>query len=156
MPVCKVCGKEIPKGQSYKGERYKNEKFCSEKCYKIRLKNAPGTKKRRITDYIRDWAEIEPDWIYVTKQIEDIMKNYDLDYDDIYLVIKYVREYEGLLYDDSYGLYPYFPKYIEPTRQFIEDINNAKAQAKTMPIPTPIHAKKYRPKRKFKFDLTFD
>ena len=37
MPICKVCGKEIPYGKSYKDEHFKNEKFCSAECYTERL-----------------------------------------------------------------------------------------------------------------------
>ena len=72
MPICKVCGKEIPYGKSYKGEHFKNEKFCSAECYTERLNastklNPPTPKpkpnykppkksdRRKVTDYIQDW-----------------------------------------------------------------------------------------------------
>ena len=173
MPICKVCGKEIPYGKSYKGEHFKNEKFCSAECYTERLNastklNPPAQKpkinykppkksdRRKVTDYIQDWWPYEPNWAFLMTQLKAIMDEYELSYIDVLLILKYCREYEQIELDPTYGLYQFFPKYIEPTRQFIEDIDNAKDEAKDLFNPTPILAKKYRPKRKFKFDLTFD
>ena len=111
---------------------------------------------RKVTDYIQDWWPYEPNWAFLMTQLKAIMDEYELSYIDVLLILKYCREYEQIELDPTYGLYQFFPKYIEPTRKFIEDIDNAKDEAKDLFNPTPILAKKYRPKRKFKFDLTFD
>ena len=127
-------------------------------CIRDRINYKPPKKsdRRKVTDYIQDWWPYEPNWAFLMTQLKAIMDEYELSYIDVLLILKYCREYEQIELDPTYGLYQFFPKYIEPTRKFIEDIDNAKDEAKDLFNPTPILAKKYRPKRKFKFDLTFD
>ena len=106
MPICKVCGKEIPYGKSYKGEHFKNEKFCSAECYTERLnastrlhsttsKPKPNYKppkksdRRKVTDYLQDWWPYEPNWAFLMTQLKTIMDEYELSYVDVLLILKY-------------------------------------------------------------------
>lgn len=89
-----------------------------------------GTDRRKVTDYIQDWWPWEPNWPWLMKQLKDVMDDNKLEYNDVYLVLKYCREYECLELNPEFGLYQFFPKYIEPTQEFIDTINQAKALAK--------------------------
>lgn len=96
---------------------------------KRNYKPKKGTDRRKVTDYIQDWWPWEPNWPWLMKQLKDVMDDNNLEYNDVYLVLKYCREYEGLELNPEFGLYQFFPKYIEPTQEFIDTINQAKALA---------------------------
>lgn len=139
---CCICDKEIARGKKFQGTRYQNYNFCSEACYEkfIKLKSAPkpkanykpqkGSPRRKFTDYIQEWTNDMVNWQWIMKQAKDIQEEYELDWPEMYYVLKYCREYEMLEWDLEWGLYQFFPKYIEPTQEFIDTINQAKALAK--------------------------
>ena len=45
MPLCYICGAEIPRGKRYKGDRYKSIPVCSEACYNTLLEQKANTTK---------------------------------------------------------------------------------------------------------------
>lgn len=138
---CCVCGKEIPKGARFQAPKYKSYHFCCEECYErfVKLKSAPkpkvnyipqrGTERRKFTDYIQEWTNDTANWQWLMKQAKDIQEEYELNWQEMYLVLKYCREYEGVEWLPEFGLYQFFPRYIEPTRNFIRAVNSVKALA---------------------------
>ena len=160
MPTCKICGVEIVRGQSYKGQRYKNERFCSKECYEKRCNATcqPGTdafRRRKVTDTIQEMWGLEANWTLLTKQLKDIMREYNLDYNDVYYVLKYCQVYEQVVIDEDYGLYQIFPKYIPLAQKFKAKLQESKVNATEWNNEvTPIKVKKYQPNRKL--GLTFD
>lgn len=160
MPTCKICDVEIARGKSYKGQRYKNERFCSKECYEKRCNATcqPGTdsfKRRKVTDTIQEMWGLEANWTLLTKQLKDIMREYNLDYNDVYYVLKYCQIYEQVVIDEDYGLYQIFPKYIALAQKFKAKLQESKVSAtKWNNEVKPIKVKKYHPNRKI--GLTFD
>lgn len=137
---CDVCGKEILRGQRYQGDKYKSLHFCSEECFKryCKLKSKPkplvnfkpeqGSDRRKFTDFIQEWTNDTANWPFLMKQAKDIQEEYDLDWNEMYLVCKYAKVYEGVEWDYQYGLGQIFPKYIKPCQDFRESIRQAKEQ----------------------------
>ena len=172
MSTCKICGAEIPRGKAYKGDRFKQERFCSEACYQVRCSNAQRTPKgqtksefkpikapsdrRKVTDLIQSIYGDDVNWAFIGTQLKNIMHDYQLEYNDVYYILKYSIYYEQLVVDKEFGLYQIFPKYIEPTARFRDKLAEAKEKAQDMVDIEPIKVKKYRPQRKIKDDLTFD
>ena len=136
--TCDVCSKEILRGQRYQGNKYKSLHFCSEDCFKkycsikskpkavVNFKPEKGTSRRKFTDYIQDWTDDKINWPMAMKQAKDIQEEYELSWHDMLMVLKYAREYDNYVWDLNYGLYQVFPKYIEPTQDFVNAINKAK------------------------------
>lgn len=170
--ICSICGIEYKKG--YKGERFKNEHFCSQECYLKRqpkkkgvrspskpqtntpstlpngetqaaYKPSKGSDRRKLTDYIQDWWPWEPNWQWITKQIKDIQEEYELTYKDIYYVLKYCKEYEGVELNPEYGLYQFFPRYIEPTEDFRKSVAIIKKQANELDLEDTYEIIKKKP-----------
>lgn len=172
MPTCKICGAEIPRGKAYKGDRFKQERFCSKACYEVRLSQsqrapkgqakaqfkpikAPST-RRKVTDLIQKIYGDDANWAFLGTQLKNIMHDYQLEYEEVYYILKYSIYYEQVVVDKEFGLYQIFPKYIEPTARFREKLAEAKEKADEIGTILPIKVKKYRPQRKIKDDLTFD
>lgn len=157
--VCKVCGAKIARGQSYKGDRYKNEKFCSKECYEKRCNAAykPGTEafdRRKVTDTIQEMWGLEANWKLLMKQLKDIMKEYNLEYRDVYYVLMYCQCYEQIVIDEDYGLGQIFPKYIAIAQRFKEKLQQSKVSATEWDNKVePIKVKKYQPSRKLNIDF---
>lgn len=78
---------------------------------------------RKLTDYLQEvylqTVGYEPPWALFMTQIKDIKKNYDINYDVILLVLKYMIQIEGIdITDkDTLGLVPY---YVDKANQYIE------------------------------------
>lgn len=78
---------------------------------------------RKLTDYLQEiylqTVGYEPPWALFMTQIKDIKKNYDINYDVILLVLKYMIQIEGIdITDrDTLGLVPY---YVDRANQYIE------------------------------------
>lgn len=172
MSTCKICGAEIPRGKAYKGDRFKQEHFCSEVCYQARCANAQRAPKgqakaqfqptkspsdrRKVTDLIQKIYGDDANWAFLGTQLKNIMYDYELEYKDVYYILKYSIYYEQVMVDKEFGLYQIFPKYIEPTEKFRAKLAEAKEKADEIGTILPIKVKKYRPQRKIKDDLTFD
>ena len=164
MPKCSYCGADIPKGQSYCGNKYTSLRFCSEEHFtqyvKIKTKPKPpvnfkpqqGTDRRKFTDYIQEWCETEPRWEWLMKQAKDIQEEYGLDWEEMYLVLKYCRVYEGVEWDMQWGLYQFFPKYIQPMREFKQQCQEAREMAKGWEPIEEVHEIKKSNKREKIFD----
>ena len=172
MSTCKICGAEISRGKAYKGDRFKQERFCSEACYQVRCSNAQRAPKgqtksefkpikapsdrRKVTDLIQSIYGDDVNWAFIGTQLKNIMHDYQLEYNDVYYILKYSIYYEQVVVDKEFGLYQIFPKYIEPTARFRDKLAEAKEKAQDMVDIKPIKVKKYQPQRKIKDDLTFD
>ena len=172
MSTCKICGADIPRGKSYKGDRFKQEKFCSEACYQVRLSQSQRVPKgqsqpkpkpikapsdrRKVTDLIQSIYGEDANWAFLGTQLKNIMHDYQLEYIDVYYILKYSIYYEQVVVDKEFGLYQIFPKYVEPTEKFRAKLAEAKEKADKIGTILPIKVKKYRPQRKIKDDLTFD
>lgn len=172
MSTCKICGADIPYGKSYKGDRFKQEKFCSEACYQVRLSQSQRAPKgqsqpkpkpiktpsdrRKVTDLIQSIYGEDANWAFLGAQLKNIMHDYELEYKEVYYILKYSIYYEQVVVDKEFGLYQIFPKYIEPTEKFRAKLSEAKERADEIGAILPIKVKKYRPQRKIKDDLTFD
>lgn len=158
MSKCIICGETIPRGKSYKGEKYRSIKFCSKNCYDIYVQSklkSTDVARKKFTDYINNNGS-NINWPFLMKQAKSIQEDYDIDWNIMYLVLKYYHVYEGQNLDMQYGLGKIFPKFIEPTARFREKLAEAREKAEDMVEIEPIKVKKYQPQRKIKDDLTFD
>lgn len=138
---CAVCGKEYNKGEGFKGGKYKSLHFCSQDCFEryckiksapkppVNYKPQPNTDRRKYTDYIQDWTGDNVNWAYIMKQSKDIQEEYELNFHDMFLVLKYCREYEQLEWNYDWGLYQFFPKYILYMRNFQKSLKENKELA---------------------------
>lgn len=137
MSLCKVCNKEIKRGARFKSERYKNFSFCSEQCYNIFLKvkekkeDVKNNSLNRLKKYIEEIWEDKINWPFIMKQVKTMCEEYQLNYKELYLVIKYGVEIEQYTINTQFGLMQ-FIKFIEPCMQFVEQINRAKELAEDM------------------------
>ena len=164
MPKCSYCGTEIPRGESYCGTKFTTLKFCSEEHYtlytKIKTKPKPpvnfkpqqGTERRKFTDYVQEWTDDKVNWNWIMKQAKDIQEEYGLTWDEMYLVLKYCRVYEGVEWDMQYGLYQFFPRYIKPTQEFKERCKEAREAAEKWEEIEEVHEVKKSNKRSRIFD----
>lgn len=88
---------------------------------------------RKLTDYLQEvYVETvgyDPPWQLFMTQIKDIVKNYNIDYDQILLVLKYMVQIEGInLTDrDTLGLVPY---YINKTEKYLAEYAEARKAIK--------------------------
>lgn len=112
--------------------------------------------RKKVTDLIQSmWGE-DANWKLLTAQLKNIMKEYKLEYIDVYYVLKYSVCYEQVVVDKEFGLGQFFPRFIEPTKKFRRKLAESKEKANEIGAIPPIKVKKYRPQRKIKNDLTFD
>ena len=88
---------------------------------------------RKLTDYLQEvylqTVGYEPPWALFMTQIKDIKKNYDINYDVILLVLKYMIQIEGIdITDkDTLGLVPY---YVDKANQYIEKYKSIRQSVK--------------------------
>lgn len=79
---------------------------------------------RQLTDYLQKFylktVGYEPPWALFMTQIKDIRNHYDINYDVILLVLKYMIQIEGIdITDrDTLGLVPY---YVDKANKYIEN-----------------------------------
>lgn len=78
---------------------------------------------RKLTDYLQEvylnTVGYEPPWALFMTQIKDIKNHYDINYDKILEVLKYMNQIEGIdITDkDTLGLVPY---YVDRTNRYVE------------------------------------
>ena len=138
MSQCIVCQSPIPRGQRFKSPRYKNLPFCSESCYNQYLasKQQPKPKPKsssldKLKSYINDLWQGQVNWPFMMRQIKNLKEEYSVDDKDIRLMLKYAIEYEGAKVNPEYGLLQ-FIQYLQPAKEFAEDILRNKELAESM------------------------
>lgn len=135
MSQCIVCQSPIPRGQRFKSPRYKNLPFCSEGCYNQYLASKqqpkPSSSLDKLKAYINDLWQGEVNWPFMMRQIKNLKEEYEVDDKDIRLMLKYAIEYEGAKVNPEYGLLQ-FIQYLQPAKEFAEDILRNKELAKDM------------------------
>lgn len=141
MPQCYICGNEIPRGKKYDNPRYKKISVCSEACYNELVAQKESTPKaepfpgyNKLFDYIKlQWGGNENvNWMLTSKQVKFYVKEYDMTCKEIKMVLKYAIEIEGKAVDIEYGIEQFIPRYIEPCREFVEQLEKAKELAEDM------------------------
>lgn len=141
MPQCYICGTEIPRGAKYNNPRYKNISVCSEACYDELVAQKESTPKaepfpgyNKLFDYIKlQWGGNENvNWMLTSKQVKFYIKEYGMTCKEIKMVLKYAIEIEGKPVDIDYGIEQYIPRFIEPCRKFVEQLDRAKELAEDM------------------------
>lgn len=141
MATCRICGKELKRGEKYNNSRYKNISVCSESCYneliaqkesKAKAEPYPGYNK--LFDYIKlQWGGSENvNWMLTSKQVTSLVKKHGMTCKEIKMVLKYAIEIEGEPVDIEYGIGQFIPKFIEPCMKFVEQIEKAKELAEDM------------------------
>ena len=172
--VCEYCGVEIPRGKKYKPEgQYKSKNFCSEECYnkyceyKEQILNCPpsfdskvnlekeeqklkadnSTLKKYISQiYGKDSDNIN--WGMLNRQIQSIIKKYDLTYDQIYSILYYAVEYEHHIVNPDVYLGQFIPQYLEKYNAFqqrLEENGKTKIEIQTKKIePKKLSAIRHR------------
>lgn len=133
--ICCVCGKEIPRGKRYKSPDLVTKPFCSRACYNRYVENSRPY--NAVKDYINEQWHGEVNWPFMMKQIDQMLENYDMTYSDLYLMMKYAVEYEDYAIDSDYGLLQ-LVKFIQPYREFREQLKRTEEQSKDMPIEDEI------------------
>lgn len=115
---------------------------------------------RKLTDYLQEiylqTVGYEPPWALFMTQIKDIKKNYDINYDVILLVLKYMIQIEGIdITDrDTLGLVPY---YVDKANQYIERYKEIRKTIKDFQYDEQIVTIKINNQnRKHKKNETFD
>lgn len=141
MPQCYICQAEIPRGQRYKGDRYKSISVCSKDCYNALLEQKSNATKaepysgyNKLTDYIKvQWAGSENvNWMLTYKQIKYLIEKQNMTCNEIRMVLKYAIEIEGQCVNIEYGISQFIPKFIEPCKQFVEQLKKAKELVEDM------------------------
>lgn len=142
--VCKQCGCTIPRGTKFPQTKYKSVSFCSEECFNAYDQNRAPAPQRQLTDYIQAISDVEPNWAYIIRQSKAIEKNYGLDQKQQLLVIRFAVEFEGAEFMSEYGLGQFFPKYIQPYQEFVDELKSGYDAARDM-LPDAVH--KIKPHR---------
>lgn len=141
MATCRICGKELNRGQRYKGDRYKSIPVCSKDCYDALLEQKANATKaepyegyNKLTDYIKlQWGGNENvNWMMTHKQIKHLVEKQSMTCNEIRMVLKYAIEIEGECVDLEYGIGQFIPKFIEPCMKFVEQIKRAKELSENM------------------------
>lgn len=141
MATCRICGKELKRGEKYNNPRFKNISVCSEVCYNELVAQKQSTPKaepfpgyNKLFDYIKlQWGGNENvNWMLTSKQVKFFIKEYGMTCKEIKMVLKYAIEIEGKSVDIDYGIEQFIPRFIEPCRKFIEQIKRAKEMAEDM------------------------
>lgn len=141
MATCRICGKELKRGEKYNNPRFKNISVCSEACYDELVAQKESTPKaepfpgyNKLFDYIKlQWGGNENvNWMLTSKQVKFFIKEYNMTCKEIQIVLKYAIEIEGKSVDIDYGIEQYIPRYVEPCRKFIEQLKKAKELAEDM------------------------
>lgn len=133
MPKCVICKNEIQRGKRYKSPTHKSIYFCSEECYNKYLvsKNKLSSSLDKLKSYINYLWDEQVNWPYVMRQIKNLKEEYGVDDKDIRLMLKYAIEYEGVKVNPEYGLLQ-FIQYLQPAKEFAEDILRNKELAESM------------------------
>lgn len=141
MATCRICGKELKRGEKYNSPRFKKISVCSEACYDELVAQKESTPKaepfpgyNKLFDYIKlQWGGNENvNWMLTSKQVKFFIKEYGMDCKEIKIVLKYAIEIEGKPVDIDYGIEQFIPRFIEPCRKFIEQLKKAKELAEDM------------------------
>ena len=135
MSKCYICEIEIPRGQRFKSPRYKNLSFCSESCYNQYLTSKQQPKSSSSLDklkaYINNLWQGQVNWPFMMRQIKNLKEEYGVSDKDIRLMLKYAIEYEDAKVNPEYGLLQ-FIQYLQPAKEFAEDILRNKELAESM------------------------
>lgn len=115
---------------------------------------------RKLTDYLQkiylQTVGYEPPWALFMTQIKDIKKNYDINYDTILLVLKYMIQIEGIdITDkDTLGLVPY---YVDRANQYIDKYKSVHQSIKNFQYnENIITMKKQTTQKRYKKNENFD
>ena len=116
---------------------------------------------RQLTDYIQEvylkTVGYEPPWALFMTQIKDIKNHYDINYDVILLVLKYMIQIEGINITDkdTLGLVPY---YVDKANKYIERYKDIRKLVKEFQHDEQIITLKpiNQNQRKHKKNETFD
>lgn len=99
----------------------------------VKLKEDDKILYRQLTDYLQDiylkTVGYEPPWALFMTQIKDIKNHYDINYDEILQILKYMIQIEGIdITDkDTLGLVPY---YVDKTNRYIENYKSIRQAIK--------------------------
>ena len=99
----------------------------------VTLSNDDKVLYRQLTDYLQEvylkTVGYEPPWALFMTQIKDIRNHYDINYDKILQVLKYMIQIEGIdITDrDTLGLVPY---YVDKTHKYIENYKSIRKAVK--------------------------
>ena len=109
---------------------------------------------RQLTDYIQEvylkTVGYEPPWALFMTQIKDIKTHYDINYDVILLVLKYMIQIEGIdITDrDTLGLVPYYVdranKYIERYKEIRQSVKEFQHNEQVVAIKTQQSQRKHK------------
>lgn len=141
MATCRICGKELKRGEKYKGDRYKSIPICSEACYNTLLEQKANATKaepypgyNKLTNYIKiQWGGSKNvNWMLTHRQIKHLVEKQSMSCNEIRMVLKYAIEIEEQCVDVEYGIGQFIPKFVEPCMKFVEQINRAKELAEDM------------------------
>lgn len=122
--VCDVCSNEYGRGKGFKGDRFLANHFCCKDCYNNFVTEKDNTPLKKLKDYINA-VYPEPEdlpWDWILRQIKSIKKIYNIDEDDIRMVIKYAVEYEDINVQQDQGLGQFIPRYLQASQSFKEKI----------------------------------
>jgi hypothetical protein len=115
---------------------------------------------RKLTDYLQEvylqTVGYEPPWALFMTQIKDIKKHYDINYDVILLVLKYMIQIEGIdITDkDTLGLVPY---YVDKANQYIDKYKSVRQSIKNFQYDeNVVTIKKQTAQRRYKKNENFD
>lgn len=126
---CCVCHKPILRGQRFKSPTLTTLKFCSEARYLQRTQSTKWLDKLKA--YLDELYDGQVNWPFMSKQIKSAMEEYEVDYKDLYHMIKYAVVYADVIVDPQYGLQQ-FIKYLQPSQEFAEEIRKNQALAENM------------------------
>ena len=99
----------------------------------VTLSNDDKVLYRQLTDYLQEvylkTVGYEPPWALFMTQIKDIRNHYDINYDKILQVLKYMIQIEGIdITDrDTLGLVPY---YVDKTNRYMENFKSIRKAIK--------------------------
>lgn len=127
----------------------------------VKLNDDDKVLYRQLTDYIQEvylkTVGYDPPWALFMTQIKDIKSHYDINYDQILLVLKYMIQIEGIdITDkDTLGLVPY---YVNKTQRYMEDYKSIRQAIKDFKYDENIITIKANQQhlRKFKKHEVFD
>lgn len=116
---------------------------------------------RKLTDYLQEvylkTVGYEPPWALFMTQIKDIKNHYDINYDEILTVLKYMIQIEGIdiTNKDTLGLVPY---YVDKTNKYVNEYKTIRKAVKDFEYNEKVVTIKPSKKaqRKHKKNETFD
>ena len=123
MPKCIICENEIQRGKRFKSPTHKSTYFCSEECYNkyLAIKTKPSSSLDKLKSYINYLWDEQVNWPYMMRQIKNLKEDYNIDENEIYMMIKYAIKYEDYKVKQEYGLLQ-FVQFLQPARNFAEEI----------------------------------